>query len=342
MGGHALGMSPSPNVQAMLGGGSFDPLSLSPLFFSYYNTITPTAPLTFDASSSGSVSRNIRFSSAWRVACGAVWSTASASYQGGTVELSGYVNPGNNLTTTITGADSSEVYYANPSAVAETVGAGNGTAVVKLSGYAGSYVDARGYSFVPGAANTAPAVNTNTPVGRKVLGWAASYNRPIMCTSAALAGALNGSTSLTLLTYIRPEQVNVSGVSTSWMRFADASNLSRVEARFGAATAASLTLHTGSSSSTISMTMSPGLTMGEYQLLAVTYSPNAAAMHIDGVQVASVTSAGIDRARANLSTVTMQSQGHRGFRALDAAFDRVLSSAELVKITKWCQANIAA
>jgi hypothetical protein len=330
------------------GRSAYDPLLIpNLLFFNSYKTAVQVAPQVKDASSSSA--RNITNPSGATFRCSNTPGVDFVPYQGATLTLENYVNPGNNGAFTAIGSSSAATDYLNPTAALETVGVGVGPQIARLTGYCNSHPDLlAGYVFSQANIAQCPAVNTNVVPGKQVLGIVGALTRHLAINSAPLAGALNGTGAFTLLSYMRPLAVNVSATSSRWMAFQDAAGTSRILVGYGAATAHILQIvDAAGASGNISVTLSTPLALNVWQLLAVVYSAGTATWYLNGVAVGS--GSGTVRTRASLVNTFLGyranypggSGGTQGHRAVDAAVARAMTPAELLELTAFCQGDYA-
>lgn len=329
-------------------GGGYNPLSLANLlFFNSYRTATQVNAISRDSSSGASRNITAVSGSTWR--CSNALGADFNAYHGGTLTLSSYVNGGNNGAFPTTGGTSTSTEYTNASGAAETVGIGLGTQVAAITGYCNSYTDLfAGRVFAQATVAQCPAVNTNYAPSKQTLGIVNALARHLSITSTGLAGQLNGTGDFTLITYMRPGAVNVSATASGWMSFQDAAGTSRVRAKYSTATAHTLELvDSGGTTTTISATLTGGLVLNTWQLLAVVYSGGTATWYLNGVAVGS--NSGTVRTRAALADVFLGyrtsypggSGGTSGHRAVDAAVARAMTAQELLALTAWCQGQYA-
>jgi hypothetical protein len=322
------------------------PLAISGLLYlNSYKTAVAVAPLTF--TSAGPASRSITFSAPrHRVDLATGWhgGVTNLFYNGTSCAQSGYSAPGNNATLTVSEVGTTYVGCVNASGSPETVGVGVGAAAVTLGGYCPSYTDlARGYVMTTGA--TAYAVNRAlVSASRAVLATGTYANRTLGVIAPALAMGFAGE--FTFFTYYRPEAITGDAAWASAQAGAVVGVGSIAQPRHSSATAHSLLLRDAASvATTFSATLSPGLTLNAWQLLAVTYSAGTARWYIDGVQVG--TAAGTDRVRTAMDAAYIGSRvsypsGTGALlcaRAVDGGASRALTAAELAALTTWCRSE---
>jgi hypothetical protein len=344
-------MKSAQTLRGLMMGGGYTPLGIAGLlFFNSYNDVVQTNAISQD--SSGPAFRSISSAGGSVYSCANALGANNAAYHGGTITLTNYVNAGNNGVFTATAGTTVNTDYVNASGVAEAVGVGVGAQVAAVTGYCNSYTDlVAGRVFSQATAASCFSVNTNIISGKSIIGQLNVRTRGLSINSSALAGQLNGTGDFTLFTYMRPTAVNASGTTSSWMAFQDTTPTSLISAKYGAATAHTLTITNGAgSSSNHTATLSPGLTLDTWQLLAVTYngSTGVAQWYINGV-LAGTSATFTIRTRASLanvfigyrSTYPSGSGGTTGHRAVDAAVSRAMTAHELLRLTAWCQGEYA-
>jgi hypothetical protein len=329
-------------------GAGFNPLALAGmLFFNSYKTAVQVLPQTMDNTTGAARSITAVSGTTWR--CSNTPGVDAVAYHGATLSLRNYVNAGNNGDFTTNGGSSVSTDHVNPAGVAEVVGIGVGPQVASMTGYCNSYTELiAARVFTQPTTAQCMALNTNVIPGKQVLGQTNSLVRTLSINSAPLAGALNGTGDFTLLTYMRPSAVNVSGTPTRWMAFQDATPTSRILVGYGAAGAHALQIGDGAGAlTTINVALSTPLVLNVWQLLAVVYSAGTATFYLNGVNVGS--GSGTVRVRSNLVNTFIGyranypggSGGTAGHRAIDAALSRAMTAAELLQMTAYCQADYA-
>ena len=332
-------------LQTTMRTGRAYPLAISGLLYlNSYKTAVAVAPLTF--TSAGPASRSITFSTPHhRVDLATGWhgGVTNLFYNGTSCAQSGYSAPGNNATLTVSEVGTTYVGCVNASGSPETVGVGVGAAAVTLGGYCPSYTDLlRGYVMTTGG--TAYAINRAlVSASAPVLASGTYANRTLGVNAPALAMGFSGE--FTFFTYYRPETISTDAAWAS-AQAGNAGTGSVAQPRHSSATAHSLLLRDASNAATtISATLSPGLTLNTWQLLAVTYSAGTARWFIDGVQVG--TASGADRVRTAMDLVYIGSRASYPSgagallcaRAVDGGASRAMTAAELVALTTWCRSE---
>lgn len=315
------------------------------LFFNSYNTgLVPANAIPV-----ASGTRNIT-GSAPTMTVSIAGSGLADGYNGGTAILSGYVNAGNNGTFTIVTATGTAFTINNPSGVAEIAPVSANVAIV---GQCDSYTDLVGGAvFSQATLANKFSVNTSDIPGKTVIsmGQGTAISRSMSVTSAPLAGQLNGTQDWTFFTYFRPTAIGVSLPTAIWLAFDDSTVDSLVYGRHGSLVTAisCVTADAAGTTTTQTPAVSPGMTLGAWQLLAITHTGTTAEVFINGVSHGSVTS-GTQRTRASLNRVSVSNRStgatglgtSRGFRAVDGAVARVMTATELLDLTAWCQTEYA-
>jgi hypothetical protein len=336
-------------LSPLLAAAPYDPVTdiADLLFFNSYKTAAQVLPISRDSASGATRTITAASGSTWRVSNSL--GADNGAYHGGTLTLGNYVNAGNNGAFPVTGGNTVTTDYTNASGAAETVGVGVGAQIAAITGYCNSYTDLLGgYVFAQATAAQSLAVSTSYAGAHQTLGIVNSLSRHLGVNSTGLAGQLNGTGDFTLLSYMRPGAVNVSGVPSAWMTFQDAAGTSRIRARYTSATAHTLEIvNAAGNVTTISATLSSGLVLNTWQLLAVVYSGGTATWYLNGVAVGSAS--GTVRTRAALANVFLGYRssypagtgGTSGHRAVDAAVNRSMAASELLDLTTWCQAEYA-
>jgi hypothetical protein len=319
------------------------------VFFNSYKTLTPVGAGTFDSASA--CPRSITFATPrYRTAMGGTWygsSTKYNNYQGSTLTQTGYVNAGNNGKFVVTESTAALIGYVNAAGVPEVQGLGAGLGVVKLSGYCDAYTDLQA-GAVMSTGGTAFAVDELAMSGGvRVLAAPTLGARALGVLDTTLAGKLNGLGPCTFFSYFRPDAVLGQ---TMWMGFQEgnvANTKSMVQARFSTLTDHSFILRDTLSFATIvSATLSPGMVLGAWQLLAVTFDGDSGfRWYLDGVQVGFAS--GVNRPRSTMDLAYLGfrasypsgAAGCNGARAVDGAVARDMSASELVRLRDWCRAE---
>jgi hypothetical protein len=339
-------MSPSAAARVILSNAyKWSPLAIADLiFYNSYKTCIATGAFSHDKTSASTRSIDT-VAPDWRVLLNSSYygntPTRYEGFDGATVTLSGYANAGNNGSFTAYSPNTGEIRFVNAAGVIETLGVGIGNAVVSSPGYCMNYTDLKyGIAFTSGDVNRNYGVATHLiPGSVKVLGTAGAGGRYMGATSGVTSAAqLNGTGPFTCWKYFRPTTMNYSGNTSYWMTIGGPT--SAIDVYYGNATTMTLSIKDAAAASTIhTATVSPGLVLNAWQLLAVTYSAGLAAFHINGTQVGSISGAPI-RTRAGFDRVYFgQGAGTFGHQAIDGACAHVMSASEQAQLLAYCRAE---